>query len=177
MRIESLPNDHLWWRIASFRWADPLDPTFAQRYGGRWNPPESFQTLYLNQDQVTARLNLRYFIADWPYEPEDLRSDTGPVLVAATLPTRQKVADAHTPQGVAALSLPPTYPVDATGEIVPHAVCQPIGWRARSAGLRGILCRSAQSPDGAGRELAWFPARRSRATQVDVLPFEDWYWG
>ena len=83
MRVAFLTNAHVWWRIASFRWSDPLDPTFAQRHGGRWNPPESFRTLYLNQDHVTARLNLRYFIADWPYVPEDLRSDTGPVLVGA----------------------------------------------------------------------------------------------
>ena len=26
---------------------------------------------------MTARLNLRAFIANWPYEPEDLREDTG----------------------------------------------------------------------------------------------------
>ena len=28
-------------------------------------------------------------IADWPYEPEDLRDDTGPVLIGCTLPRRQ----------------------------------------------------------------------------------------
>jgi len=37
-------------------------------------PARSWRTLYVNEDLVTARLNLRAFIADWPYEPEDLRA-------------------------------------------------------------------------------------------------------
>ncbi len=61
--VERLPDDHSWWRIADPTWADPLDPSFAQRRGGRWNLPESFPTLYLNEDNLPARLNLRTFIA------------------------------------------------------------------------------------------------------------------
>jgi len=72
--------------VADGTWRDPLDPSFAAQRGGRWNPPGSFPSLYLNEDQVTARTNLRAFIAGWPYEPEDLRDDNGPVLVGATLP-------------------------------------------------------------------------------------------
>jgi len=92
LRDESLTDGFVWWRIADPAWADPLDPRFAQQRGGRWNPPDSFPTLYLNEDIVTARLNLRAFIAAWPYEPEDLRDDTGPMLVGATLPRRQQVS-------------------------------------------------------------------------------------
>lgn len=36
------------------------------------------------------------------------RNDNGPVLVAATLPRNQDVADAHSPRGAAALGLPAT---------------------------------------------------------------------
>jgi len=146
--------------------------------GGRWNPPDSFATLYLNEDQVTARLNLRRFIADWPYEPEDLRADTGPVLIGASLPRDQDVADCHTPGGVAALELPPTYPYDRAGRLVEHGRCQAIGQRIKDANLRGVRARSAQTRDGAGRELAWFPATaRSRAQLVSRLRFDAWYWG
>ena len=88
LRKERLPDDHCWWRIADPAWRDPLDPTFAQQRGGRWNPPDSFPTLYLNADQVTARLNLRAFISKWPFEPEDLRSDTGPILVGGVIAAR-----------------------------------------------------------------------------------------
>jgi RES domain-containing protein len=115
-----LANGWTWWRIADASWRDPLDPSFAARRGGRWNPPVSFPTLYLNEDLVTARLNLRTFIAAWPYEPEDLRPDTGPVLVAASHPRAQTVCDAHTPEGLQAAGLPKTYPFDSKGTLVPQ---------------------------------------------------------
>ncbi|CAN5298150.1 hypothetical protein BH24PSE2_BH24PSE2_13090 [soil metagenome] len=178
MRTEVLPDDHVWLRIAGSDWADPLDPGFAARRGGRWNPPDSFPTLYFNEDVMTARLNLRHYIADWPYEPEDLRNDTGPVLVSARLPRHQRVCEAHTRRGIAALGLPATYPIDEQGRLIPHARCQRIGERAARGGLRGVRCRSARAPDGAGRELAWFPATgRSRARRVDTARFEEWFWG
>jgi hypothetical protein len=172
-----LTNGWTWWRIAEAGWRNPLDPGFAQHRGGRWNPPGSFPTLYLNEDQVTARLNLRRFIADWPYEPEDLRSDNGPLLVGARLPRNQEVCDAHSRRGIEALGLPSTYPFDRHGRPVAHAHCQAIGHDVKQANLRGIRARSAQSRDGAGRELAWFPAgERSRAQRVALLRYESWYW-
>ena len=75
LRRDTIPDAHVWWRIADPAWTNPLDPSFAQRQGGRWNPPGSFPTLYLNEDTATARRNLRAFIARWSYEPEDLRDD------------------------------------------------------------------------------------------------------
>lgn len=178
MRTEQLPDGHRWWRIAHLNWDDPLDPAWAAQRGGRWNPAQSHPTLYLNQDKVTARLNLRAWIGRWPYEPEDLRNDTGPCLVAAELPRRQCVADVHSRLGVEAVGLPSTYPLKADGSPVEHRPCQAIGAVAKRQGLRGILCRSARSPDGAGRELAWFPASvRSQARRGDTLPFERWFWG
>lgn len=178
MRTELLPDGHEWWRIARREWRDPLDPAHAAQRGGRWNPPGSFPTLYLNEDMVTARLNLRTFIAGWPYEPEDLRDDSGPALVGATLPRDQRVLDVHSRPGVAAVGLPASYPVDGRGRIVPHGPCQRIGEQARQQGLRGVRCRSARAPEGAGRELAWFPATsRSRARRTRSLPFERWFRG
>jgi len=177
MRTEQLDNGHRWCRIADAAWTDPLDPSHAQRAGGRWNPPGSWPTLYLNEDVVTARMNLTRFVAAWPYEPEDLRPENAPHLVTLTLPRRQLVADAHTPAGVRSVGLPATYPEDSAGERVSHERCQPIGVEAHERGLRGVRTRSAPSPRGAGRELAWFPAtRRSRATLVERLPFDRWYW-
>lgn len=178
MRTELLPDGHEWWRIARREWRDPLDPAHAAQRGGRWNPPGSFPTLYLNEDMVTARLNLRTFIAGWPYEPEDLDDDAGPHLAIATLPRDQTVADVHTPGGVAAVGLPPTYPVDARGVLVDHVTCQQVGRDVHKGGLRGVRSRSAQGPHGAGREVTWFPAtRRSRAHLVDRQSFADWFWG
>lgn len=177
MKTEYLEEDHRWLRIAEPLWADPLDPAFAQDQGGRWNPPGSYPTLYFNEDIETARANFRVFVEQWPYEPEDLRNDTGPVLIAATLPRRQQVADIHSPDGVAEAGLPASYPVDENGNPIPHDACQPIGLQAKQAGLRGILCRSANADRGAGRELAWFPATiRSWARLRTVIEYPDWYW-
>lgn len=177
LKCELIPDRWTWWRIADRKWEDPLDPSYAKKSGGRWNPPGSFPTLYLNEDKVTARLNLRAFIVQWPYEPEDLRPDTGPVLVGATLPRAQKVCDIHTPEGVQGAGLPKTYPIESSGEPIPRARCQPVGARVKKAGLRGVRSRSAQSRDGAGRDLAWFPATgRSAATGTETLSFEQWYW-
>ena len=178
MRTELLPDGRVWCRIAEAGWDDPLDPSFAARRGGRWNPPRSHPTLYLNEDPTTARINLRRFVDGWPYEPEDLRDATGPVLVHATLPARQRVADVHSRRGVEVVGLPATFPVDEEGRTVAHEICQRIGTEAYRTGLRGVRARSARAPDGAGRELAWFPAsRRSRARLVAVEPFEAWFWG
>ncbi len=175
---ELLPDGFTWWRIADPAWADPLDAEFAGRLGGRWNPPDSFPTLYLNEDGVTARLSLRAFVAAWPYDPEDLRDDTGPILVAVTLPRHQVVGDVHTREGVRAAGLPESYPLDRSGSVVAHSRCQPIGAAAKAHGLRGIRARPAQSRGGAGRELAWFPATaRSVALREQTLRFETWFVG
>ena len=134
--------------------------------------------LYLDEDMATARRNLRAFIAKWPYEPEDFRGDTGPILVGCTLPHRQSACDAYSRVGVRAAGLPDSYPFEKDGRLVPHARCQPVGARAEAAGLRGVRARSAQSPDGAGRELAWFPpSARSVARRVRTLTFTAWFRG
>ena len=174
---ELLSDRQTWWRIAERSWSNPLDPAWSRRAGGRWNPPNRIATLYFNEDRVTARLNLRAFIARWPYEPEDLRADTGPVLVGATLPREQQVADIHTPEGVQAAGLPKTYPRDHKGVVIGHERCQSIGLKVKLAGLRGIRSRSAQARHGEGRDLAWFPATaRSVAKQTEYLLFDEWYW-
>ena len=176
--VKDLPATQLTQRIADPAWENPLDPGFAGRRGGRWNPPDSFAVLYLNEDMLTARLNLSTFVAHWPYEPEDLRDETGPVLVGCALPHRQIVCEAHTAAGLRAASMPNTYPLDGDGAPVAHARCQRIGERVKKAGLRGVRARSAQSRDGAGRELAWFPASsRAVARRLRVLVFGGWFRG
>lgn len=177
MLTETLADRHQWWRIADPSWKDPVDPTFAQQRGGRWNTPGSHATLYLNEDVVTARMNMELFSAAWPYEPQDLRPEHAPVLVDVTLPRGQIVADAHTPEGLASVDLPLTYPLYANGRTVAQSECQPIGGAVHQAAFRGVRCRSVTSPLGEGRELAWFPATaRSKATIQITRSFADWFW-
>lgn len=178
MRRDDLDPHHVWTRLADGAWDDPLDPSFAPLgRGGRWTLPGGPDTLYLNEDDDTARANIRRFFAGSPVTPEDLDDDNGFVLVDVALPGGQTVADAHTDVGLKELGLPESYPLDPDGREVPHDRCQPIGQHIFDAGLDGVLCRSAAGPADAGlRELAWFPRGR-RATRVAVRRFADWYYG
>ncbi len=170
-----LPDEHRWLRVADAGWDDPLDPSFAQRHGGRWNPPESFPALYLNEDLTTARAQITHMLDGWPLDAEDL--DAPYVLVTVSLPRGQIAADAVTDEGLAVLGFPATYPMSA-GVLVSHDECRPIGAAVKLVGLRGVHARSAATPDGSGRELAWFPARRSsKARRVaSDRPFSDWWY-
>jgi RES domain-containing protein len=168
-----LPDGHLWLRITRPHYADPFDPGFAARHGGRWNPPGSWPTLYLNEDLATVHAQVRHLFAGRGVEPDDLDDDAPIRLAAATLPGRQRVADVVSADGVAAVGLPDTYPVDAAGRSVDHAVTQAVGVVVHTSGRRGVWCRSAS---GVGRELAWFPAARSAARPAwpTPLPFGAW---
>jgi hypothetical protein len=171
----TLPDGHVWWRVADEAWTDPLDPTWADRVGGRWNTPGDGPTLYLNHDVDTARAQIARLLDGSPIDPEDLRDDAPFVLVPVSLPGRQRVADATTDTGLVALGLPRTYPLTSRGRGVRWAPCRAAARAARDAGLRGVAARSAATPDGHGRELAWFPARGAHATAAGVpLPFADW---
>ncbi len=167
------PDDHVWLRITRPHYADPFDPTFAQRRGGRWNPPGSWRTLYLNETLETVHAQVRHLFAGRGVEPDDLDDDAPIMLAAATLPRRQQVADVWSAEGVEAVGLPPTYPLDDSGAPVGHEVTRAVGVRLHEAGLRGVWCRSAA---GVGRELAWFPAARAtaRAEWPAPLPYGQW---
>ena len=171
----TLPADQVWWRVADAAWPDPLDPTYADQRGGRWNTPGDGPTLYLNADVDTARAQIHRLLAGTAIDPEDLRDDAPFVLVPVGLPSRQRVADATSDTGLTALGLPRTYPRRPRGGEVPWSACRAAARVVRAAGLRGIHARSAATPDGVGRELAWFPARAAHPHLAgEVLPFAQW---
>lgn len=175
--ILSLPDGRIWLRVAKEAWADPLDPSPAKGHGGRWNLPGSFDALTLNGDVLTARAQIQRMLQGSPVTEDDLDDSAPFVLVPATIPRRQHVADAASEAGLSALGLPVTYPRKRTGRAVPRAACQPVGSAVHDAGLRGVWCRSAATPDGIGRELAWFPARpssRAQAVGKHPLPYGAW---
>jgi hypothetical protein len=170
-----LRDGRQWLRVTDEDWADPLDLSYAEGSGGRWNPPRSFPVLYLNADVATARAQIHQKLEGQPVDPEDL--DAPYVLIAVALPSRQRVADAVSEEGLVALDLPPTYPMGDDGQPIPRAACQPTGSAVERTGLRGLTARSAATRDGFGRELAWFPARpSSRARRVgESIPFALWW--
>ena len=164
-------------RVAQRDWADPLDTSFAQRQGGRWNPPNSWPTLYLNRDLDTARAQIARLLARTPITPDDLADDAYELL-AVTLPTADSadIVDIVSHEGVTAADLPATFPHDAAGKLIPHPICQHIAQRAHQSGANGIEARSALAAisPSATSELAWWPGSR-RATQIGGrVPYGEW---
>jgi hypothetical protein len=176
IKTVGLPDERVWLRVASAGWKNPLDPSYAQRTGGRWNPPNAYPALYLNGDLTTARSQLERMLEGYPAGLDDLDEDAF-VLVAARLPKRQRCADGVSAAGLKALELPQTYPLGTKGKPVTHSRCQRIGVAVRSRRLRGLWCRSAATSDGRGRELAWFPSgARSKARPVWKRPLSLGAW-
>jgi hypothetical protein len=172
----TLPEGHAWLRVADASWTDPLNPTYADDVGGRWNAPGDGPTLYLCENIEVARAQLRRLLAPTPVDPSDLAADAPYVLVTALLPSRQQVADAFSDTGLRALGLPTTYPKRRSGAQVAWSDCRRSARRVRAANLRGILARSAWPVTGGGRELAWFPALRAHARAVgQAQPFASWH--
>lgn len=167
--------EQLWWRVADSSWDDPLDPSYADRLGGRWNAPGEGPTLYVNADLRTARAQVARMLVGTAIDIEDLRDDAPFVAVPVRLPSRQRVADATTDVGLVSLGLPRTYPQRVRGGEVGWNTCRRAARLVRAARLRGVLARSAATPDGSGRELAWFPARSAHAVAAgEPQPFAQW---
>ena len=167
------PADHLWLRVCRPDWVDPFDPGFAPLCGGRWTPPDTWPTLYLNRDLATARGQIERLLEGTGVDPDDLTDDAFQ-LVATRLPRGLEAADVVTDVGVAAAGLPATYPDDGTGERVAYAVCWPIAEAAHDAGLDGVECRSAATRLGTGRELAWWPRGRMPRPRLGRADFGSW---
>lgn len=169
-----LPLDHRWLRVVARDWDDPLDPTHAQRLGGRWNPPDSWPTLYLNRDIETARAQITRLLKGTPVTADDLTDDAFE-LVSVVLPPAQ-IVDCVSDEGLGAAGLGSTYPCDGEERDVDHGTCQRIGRSAHESGFDGVEARSAADPSlkRASTELAWW-GHDARADQVGLrVPFGEW---
>jgi len=170
-----IDRDGRYYRVADAVWQSPFDGSYSRQRGGRWNPPNTFPVVYLSRDIPTARAFVLHKFRGLPYGPELLRADQAPVLIATDI-TRKQYVDVVTEAGCVAVGLPPTYPLNGAGGLVPWTQCQPIGQRAWDAGENGIACRSAALPGGV-EELAYF----SRSETPDLAErarwaFDQWFW-
>ena len=164
-------------RLAEPGWADPLDTSYSQKNGGRWNAPGAFRPLYLNDTIGTARIQVLHKLAGLPYGPEDLEPDQQHDLVRVDVP-RGSYLDCVSEFGLVAVGLPRTYPRHRNGRPVTHATCQPIGQQAFNGNLPGIACRcTATGATATSEELCFFDRPgQARPRLVSRTPFADWWW-
>ena len=176
LKFRHIKRSGAYYRVADPDWPDPLDGRPGMASGGRWNPPESFPVVYLNRSVSLACLFVVHKLRDQPYGPEDLDADSGPILVDVDL-SSESFVDVVTDAGCDAVGLPTSYPVDASGDVIAHQACWPVGQEAWKQGEPGIACRSAtRGASLSDEELAWF--QRGRGLQADgVERFVDWFFG
>jgi hypothetical protein len=122
---------------------------------------------------TTARAQIRRLLDGAFVDPEDLADDAY-VLVAAHLPDGLRSLDVVTQRGVAHAGLPANYPVDDRGNEVGHGECQGIAIGAHDAALDGVEARSAATPDGRGREFAWWPEQEPAVQVGDRINYGRW---
>jgi RES domain-containing protein len=165
-------------RLAAPHWVDPLDTSFSKQHGGRWNAPGSYGVLYLNMTEQMARIQVEHKLAGHPYDIEDLdpaaQHDLVEVDVAET-----DALDLVSDDGLQAVGLPVSYPLDADGQPVGHEQCYPVGQAAYDEPLPAIVCRPAAAGAAlaAEQELAVFDRDVDIVTQTGRRRFADWYLG
>jgi RES domain-containing protein len=161
-----------YFRVCGRTWIDPLDTSYARRYGGRWNPPGAFGALYLCATPVVAAAVARANFIGEIASLMDVLPSMLPDLLEVSV-HRSQFVDAVSEEGSRALKLPTRYPYS-----VDWTLCQSIGKRAYEAGERGIACRSAAEATDAswpGEELALFDTQLALVEEKQRLGFDRWY--
>lgn len=165
-------------RLALPDWDEPLDTSFSEEAGGRWNAAGAFPVLYLNAGEHMARVQVLDKLDGQPYQPEDLDPSEQHQLVLVDLPENDYL-DCVTDEGLTAVGLPPSYPRQEDGSEVGWETCQPVGQAAWDDGSPGVACRSAAGgASDEDEELAFFDRGREPQPEIrDRLDFDEWFLG
>jgi RES domain-containing protein len=139
----------------------PLSGAGARSQGGRWNPPQSFATLYLADGEETVEAEFRRMARRQGLDPQ------------AFLPRRVYRIEVDL-QAVVDLTSPASLPaaladLDLSSDELTGT--QAVGEAAQYLGREAILARSAA---GEGRVLAVFIDRLLPDSRVDDVDFKVW---
>jgi RES domain-containing protein len=135
---------------------DPLSGEGARRFGGRWNPPDLFATLYLADPVATCIAEFERTARGQAKGARSFLERSVHHINVANLVT----ADLRSPEALAAVGLSLESVSDDHWE-----PCQRVGELAHYLGLQGLLAPSAT---GLGIVVVVFEGR-VRIGQLDVL--------
>lgn len=140
----------------------PLSGAGARSLGGRWNPPESFATLYLALERQTVVREFLRLARRTGRAPDDFlprRFYRYGFELSALLDLRE--ADARAAVGLTEAHI-------SSDNLAP---CQAVGEAAHYLGREGVIAPSAT---GAGAVLAVFFDRLAAGSFVRELDYETW---
>lgn len=134
MTPRTLVHDHTpLFRVVRRGFADPLDASFSRgARDNRWNDSE-FPALYGGCSERVARAVTLDVLGFAGLLLDELQDGALPQLVE--IDWQGELVDASSPEGVAALELPPTYP-RATDKEHTRAIAREL-WQARHEGVLG----------------------------------------
>lgn len=163
--VDSLGGEALrgsWFRHQASAWKYSAPGAGARTNGGRWNPPQSFATLYLAESEQVVegeltRLAIRAGTTIADMLPRDLL--TYEIELSGVVDLSSENA-----QKAVGLSR-------SGAELVPSERCQEIGAMAHHLGREAILAPSAA---GAGRVLAVFLERLGADSRCELVRTRDW---
>jgi RES domain-containing protein len=139
----------------------PLSGAGARSLGGRWNPPQSFATLYLAESRETVEAEFRRMAGRQGLDPAQFL----PRRIYRLEAELQAVLDLTEPAALA----PALAELDLSSEDL--SATQAVGEAAQYLGREAILAPSAT---GAGLVLAVFIDRLLPESRVEALDFEEW---
>jgi RES domain-containing protein len=138
----------------------PLSGAGARTVGGRWNPPNSFATLYLADSRDTVELEFERMVARTGRSVADFlprRLYRYELALAAVI----DLTEAERPEGLTRIDL-------GADDV---SLTQAIGEAAQYLGNEGIFAPSAA---GSGTVIAVFNDRLRQGSSIQATEWEPW---
>jgi len=165
LAVDSLPGkqiDGVWFRHQASNWRYSSPGAGARSHGGRWNPAQSFPTLYLAEDDGVAFAELQRLADKNGISPSDML----PRDLLSYDVELEDVIDLRELEAQETVGLK-----DIEGELTPLKLCQDIGAVANHLGREGVLAPSAA---GSGLTLAVFIERLGPTSRCSLSDTQTW---